>query len=73
MTSAINPTMPRNIPAVIASAMDHISTAPFSRTSCSAVNMRGCYEPPIKLSSLGSKRQAKATKCNPIKVVGSRS
>jgi hypothetical protein len=35
--------------------------------------LRGCYEPPIKLSSLGSKRQMKAAKCRPINVAGSRS
>jgi len=43
---------------------------PVNNRHCS---IRGCYEPPIKLSSLGSKRQTKAAKCRPISVVGSRS
>ncbi len=35
--------------------------------------LRACYEPPINLSSLGSKRQMKAAKWSPAKVAGRRS
>jgi hypothetical protein len=42
-------------------------------STCRACPLRGCYEPPINLSSLGSKRQTKAAKWRPARVAGRRS
>ncbi len=42
-------------------------------TSNRRLRLRACYEPPINLSSLGSKRQMKAAKWSPAKVAGRRS